>query len=141
MAIHTCTDCGLVHDVAIPTTNAEVEIARINADAQIRMAELTASADKAVAKTEGEAAVAVAAEEADAIEAAMADQEADEHVVEAINAAAVGLDPVAEDAEPEPAPEPIVIQDTQVNEEAAEPPKPEHHEDHEPKRKHGLGLW
>jgi len=133
MAIHTCTECGLVHDQGVPQTNAEVEIARINADSQVRIAELNARADRAIAEAEAEAAVEVAHEEADAIQEALADEEADEHVADAISAAAAGLDIGEPEAEPQPAP--VIISAPEAPEhEGSEPPEPE-------KKTRGLGMW
>lgn len=146
MSIHTCPECGLTHDQPVtPSESPEVAIARITNEAQVRIAEINARADRAVAKEESEAAVEVAKEESDAVEAAMADQEADEHVTDAIQAAAVGLVPDAEPQEPAPEPEPEpVVQVADVHEDAP-PPKEEHHESEEeeprePKRR-GLGMW
>lgn len=138
--LHGCPDCGLLHEAGELRTAPEVEIAKIQADAQIRMAELQSRADRHVADAYAEADVESAKAEAHAVEAAMSDQEADEHVADAINAVAAGLDPVA-DAGPAPEPEPeVVIQDTQIND-VPEPPKhEEHHAPSAPKKK-GLGLW
>jgi hypothetical protein len=141
MAIHNCPDCGLVHDVAMPTANAEVEIARIQADAQVRMAELAASADKKVAAVEAEAAVEVAHEEAGAVEAAMADTEADEAVVNAVNAAAVGLADTDPEPAPEPPAEPVVVQQVEDVHEDAPPHRDEGDSEPAQPKKRGLGLW
>ena len=137
--IHTCGDCGLVHDgPASPGESAEVAIARIQADAAVRQAEINARADRHIADTQAEAAVEVAAEEAGAVEDALADQEADEHVVDAINAAAVGL--AETDAEP-PAEPPVIVQADAVAQNDEAPPVVEHDETEEKSKKRGLGAW
>jgi hypothetical protein len=141
MTMHTCPECQMLHEaIGTPPANAEVEIARIRADAEVRIAELAASADKKVATVQAEASVEVAREESDAVEAAMADTEADEHVTDAINAAAVGLDVGDAGPAPEPAPEPVVVQQVdEVHEDA--PPVREESDESAPKKSRGLGMW
>lgn len=138
--MHTCQDCGLVHDHVTPPTNAEVEIARIQAENALALAKIQAGADKHVAEVQADADVASARAEAKAIEVAYSDNEADEHVVEAINAAAVGLDTGAD--EPEPMPMPMVVNDLE-NDDVTVPPKREEHEPSEESapRKKGFGMW
>lgn len=141
MTIHTCPECQLIHDhPSAPAESAEVAIARIQADAAIRQAEINARADRSIAETHADADVQVAEAEAEAVTEALADEEADQHVTDAIQAAAVGLVPDAESA-PEPAPEmPPVIQVNEDEHQDAPPPAGEHHEPPEPKRR-GLGMW
>jgi hypothetical protein len=142
MALHNCPDCGMTHDTGVPITNAEVEIARIQADAQVRIAELQSRADKHVADTYAEADVESAKAEAKAITAVYADQEADEHVVEAINAAAAGLDPVDDSAPADPMPMPEIV-NVNENDDVTVPPQHEEssHEDSAPKKKSLFGNW
>jgi hypothetical protein len=140
MAIHTCADCGLIHDAGIPQTSAEVEIARINAESAVRIAELGARADRHIADVQAEAAVDVAHEEAGAVQDALADEEADEHVVDAINAAAAGLADTGDSA-PAPMPAPV-IQAVDVDETSDAPPENEGSEPPETgKKSRGLGMW
>lgn len=144
MTIHTCADCGLVHDHGVPMTNAEVEIARINAESAVRIAQLQAGAEKRVAEAYAEADVESAKAEAKAIEAVYADEEADEHVVEAINAVAVGLDPAGEEAPPmDEMPMPEIV-NVNENDDVTVPPHHEdkaEHEDKAPKQKSLFGNW
>lgn len=105
MALHTCTDCGLLHDhEGTPTANPEVEIARIQADRDVRVAELQRGEFN---KTELEAETEIKVAE---IEAAAAVDEA--------TVKADVLDDILTPPEPEPDPEPVVIVD---DPEAAEP--------------------
>jgi hypothetical protein len=129
MAVHTCTDCGLVHDHVVPQTNPDVEIARINAESAFKIASLQSRADKHVAEVQAEADVDVAEAQADAIVEALAVEE------EPAEEAAV-------DAPPAPM---AIIQDTDVEPESEVAPPPEHEEgaEHEskPRKSKGLGLW
>jgi hypothetical protein len=137
--IHTCEGCGLVHDTVTPQESAEVAIARINADSALEIAKLQASADRSIAKTEAEAAVEVASQESDAMQAVYADEEADEHVTDAINAVAAGLDPVADEPAEEPAPPVVMLNDNESHDEETIQP---HEEEHETRKKsRGLGMW
>ena len=127
MAVHTCPDCGLVHDHVVPSVNPEVEIARIQAESAFKIAQLQARADKHVAEVQADADVDVAEAQAEAI-------------VEALTSE----DVPAEEAAVEPEPEPVaIIQDTDITPEPDVPAPPAHEEPehHEPKKSKGLGLW
>lgn len=142
MAAHVCEACGMLHDSPTLTEANDVAIARIQAEAQVRIAELQARADKNVAEAYAEADVESAKAESKAIQAAYADQEADEHVVEAINAVSAGLDPVEDEPAPvEPMPMPEIV-NVNENDDVTVPPKREESEPpkQEPKKK-GLGWW
>lgn len=139
--IHSCETCGLVHDHVEVREADALAIARIEADRDIRIAQLQAGADKHVADTYAEADVESAKAESKAIQAAYADEESDEHVVEAINAVTAGLEMDAE-PEPEPAPMPMIVNENE-NDDVTVPPKREESEapkEPAPKKK-GLSLW
>lgn len=136
MTIHSCPECALVHDHGQAPVNAEVEIARINAESALKIAQLSARAEKHVAEVEAEAEVEVAVAETDGLVAAI-ELNAEEAAI-----AAEALEGAQEEA-PAPAPvnAPVIIDSG--NDEV---PAPEHHEEHHdeeeaPKHKKSLGLW
>lgn len=142
MALHTCPECSLMHDNGEVREADALAIARIEADRDIRIAELQARADKHVADAYAEADIETSKVESKAMQAVYADQEADEHVVEAINAVSAGLDPVEDEPAPvEPAPMPEIV-NVQEDNDVTVPPKREESEapKTEPKKK-GLGWW
>jgi hypothetical protein len=137
--IHTCQDCGLIHDHAVAQAeSADVAIARIQAESAVRIAELQARTDRHAVDTMSAADVAVAEVQADAVEAALADQEADEHVAQAVDAMATEISQAPPPSDSGPAPI-VVAQDT-VTDVPAPPHVEEHHEEPPPKKR-GLGLW
>lgn len=142
MAAHVCEACGMLHDSPMATEANDVAIARIQAEAQVRIAELQARADKHVADAYAEADIESAKAESKAVQAVYADEEADEHVVEAINAVAVGLDPVDDTPPVEAMPMPEIV-NVNENDDVTVPPKHEEtdHEDKTPKKKSLFGNW
>lgn len=145
MALHACPDCGYIHGLETDAReDPSVLIARIQADKELAIARLQAGADKHVANVEAEATVEAAKAEAKAMEAVYSDQEADEHVVEAVNAVAAGLD-AGDDSEGSADITGPVLADIDV-EQPDVPPPPVEHEEHEhkekPKKKgFSLGAW
>lgn len=133
MAIHSCSECGLMHDTGAPQTNAEVEIARINAEAAVRQAEIAARADRHVADVNAEAAVASTE--------AFADAEVDAAAIEAETAVDVA-EAVAEIVTEEPDAAPLVV-DAPVEEPEPEdaPPPAEDDAPSAPRKGRGLGMW
>jgi hypothetical protein len=131
--IHTCPDCGLVHDHGAPQTNSDVEIARINAEAAVRQAEIAARADRHVADVQADAAV-------DATEA-VADAEVDAAEIEAETAVDVA-EAVAEVVSEEPDAAPLVL-DAPAGEPEPEdaPPPAEDTAPSAPRKPRGLGMW
>ena len=132
MAIHNCSECGLVHDHGVPQVNPEVEIARINAENSLKIAQLAARAEKHVAEVEAEADVEVTEVQADAlIESAVVVAEAEAEAAAESEAEAEGATPV------------VVVQDnTDAVPAIEEPPDFEESEhESEPRKKRGLGMW
>lgn len=137
--IHTCEGCGLMHDSPGAAAEAsDVAIARIQAESAVRIAELQARADRHIADAEAGAAVAVAREEADAVQEALADEEADEHVADAIGAAAAGLAGIGDTPDPSPMP---IVQAVDVGGDDEQPEPRELSEPPAPPAKRGLGMW
>ncbi len=104
--IHTCSDCGLVHDhVAPPAEDRDVAIARIQATSAEAIARINARADTHIAEVHAEADQAVTEAIADAeVEAAGVQAEVLGDAIEAS-----GLqepEPVVVDVAPGPEPEP-----------------------------------
>jgi hypothetical protein len=125
--------------VALPETNAEVEVARIAAERDITIARLQSGAEKHTADVYAEAEVESAKAEAKGLEAVYADQEADEHLAEAVTVMADELAP-GEPADQAPAPaepENVNVQEVEI----PEPPKHEEHHEVPAKKKSGLGMW
>jgi hypothetical protein len=131
--IHTCPDCGLVHDhVAPPTEDRDVAIARIQAQSAEAIARINARADTHIADVQAEADQVVTETLADA-EVAAAEVQA-EVLGDAIEAAGIEEPPpVVVDPGPEPEPEPDP-EELPPAEGSPAPPAAE------PKRR-GLGMW
>lgn len=134
--IHTCAECGLIHDHAQPPAeSAEVAIARIQAEASIKTAEIAARAERHVADVQSDSDVQVAEASAGAVEAALAVAVADDQEPDAED----GEDP---GAPAEALPPPVVIAQDIAQDDAPEPPRHEEHEQHEtPPAKRGFGAW
>lgn len=131
MAIHNCSECGLVHDHGAPQVNPEVEIARINAENSLKIAQLAARAEKHVAEVEAEADVEVIEVQADAlVESAVVVAESEAEAAAEADAEAEGAQPV------------IVVQDNTDEAPAMEEPPDFEESGHESApRKKGLGMW
>jgi len=130
--IHSCQECGVVHDHPTPQVNPEVEIARINAESALAIAKLQSRTDKSVSEIEAESAVEVAEAQAEIMGTVLL-------------AEANATDEVADEV---PESSPVVVSTPIIDsgndiEEAPEPPKHDESED-EPKpkkRSFGLGAW
>lgn len=131
MAVHSCPDCGLVHDaiVAEEREPVEVTIARINADRDIAVARSGARQEEGwnesrveVAKIEAKAEVEAAAIEGEVIAAAL----------EASDVEAEPIDIVAPD----------MITDVDIDNELEDaPPETEGSPVPEASKPRGLGMW
>ena len=131
MAVHSCAECGLVHDaiVAEEREPVEVTIARINADRDIAVARAGVRQDEAynetrveVAKIEAKADVEAAAIEGEVIAAAL----------EASDVEAEPIEIVAPD----------VVTDVDVSNELEDaPPVTDGSPVPAEGKKHGLGMW
>ena len=130
MAVHNCTECGLMHDAIIAEERepVEVTIARINADRDIAVARAAIRQDEAYNETRVEVAKIESGAMVDAAEVQ----------AEVIGAAIEGSD----QEPPEPleivAPE-FVNNDVEVNEDA--PPAPEGSPVPAPEKKTSFGAW
>lgn len=130
MAVHSCTECGLVHDalVAEERESDEVRIARINADRDIAVARYAARQEADWNETRVEVAK---------IEA-KADVETAEVQAEVIGAAIEASD--IPEAEPVDYVAPDIIVDTDVDTEE-ELPEPQGSPVPAPAKKPSFGMW
>src|SRR5487761_662550 len=129
--IHSCTDCGLVHDTATPQTNPEVEIARINAETQLAVAKLASRTENHVVETQAEADITIAEHEASALENAAAAGLQEEDIVEETNAPAVLNAPIVDSGDQqddEVIEAPLEVDDDGFDESA-------------PKKSRGFRMW
>lgn len=129
--IHSCPDCGLVHDhVQPPAEDPQVAIARIQAESAAEIARITAHSDRDWNETRE----AVAAIEADAtVEAAAIEAEV---IGDAIESAGVSEpDPVIIDVPGQPGPEPDDDPEALPPAEGSPAPEPA------ARKSLGLGMW
>jgi len=130
--IHSCADCGMLHDAPALREDSAVAIARIEAEARVAVAKLQARADSHAVEVEAESAVDVAQAQAEVV------------------ATVLAADPEPVVVEEAPADPPVVINSPIVDsgdeivDETAPPARDEsEHDDDEsaPKRSRGLGMW
>jgi hypothetical protein len=128
MTMHSCVDCGLLHDGGDIRDSDAYRIALLEKETAIELAKISARGDNHVAEVEAEAAVTVAESQAEAIVEALSTEEP----------AQVEGEPV--DASPVVVNAPIVDSGNEVEELA--PPKHDEHQDEAPApKKSSLGLW
>ena len=131
MAVHSCAECGLVHDaiVAEEREPVEVTIARINAERDIAVARANVRQEEAynetrveVAKIEAKAEVEAAVVEGEVIAAALEASDVEAEPIEIVApdvVTDVDIDNQLEDAPPETDGSPVPAEG----------------------KKHGLGMW
>jgi hypothetical protein len=131
MAVHSCAECGLVHDaiVAEEREPVEVTIARINADRDIAVARASVRQEEAYNETR----VEVAKIEAKAdVEAAVVEGEVIAAALEASDVEAEPIEIVAPD----------LVTDVDIdNELEAAPPETDGSPVPEASKPRGLGMW
>jgi len=131
--IHTCADCGLVHDQLAAGGDAreaaEVAIARINADRDVQVAKIGARQERDWNESMTE----------------RTEIEADASVEVAVAEAEI-IGPMLADADPAPVDSPVIVQapDVDVSQEADPEELPPVEGSPAPEvteRKRGLGMW
>lgn len=134
MAIHTCSDCGLVHESASERPeDPAVAIARIEADNRLAIEKIRCRTDREVAEAQAEAVVDATEAEADA-DLAVAAVQADALTEVAETAAEMSDEPAIDPV--------VVVEDASDEPEAEEPPEAgEQHHEPAPRKSRGLGMW
>jgi len=131
MAVHTCADCGLIHD-AIVAEERETEayrLAKLESETRIKLAQI----ERSEVRQEVEAAVEVAELQADAeVEAAAVEGEIVAAALEASDVEAEPIEIVAPD----------MVTDVDIDNELEDaPPETEGSPVPEASKPHGLGMW